>query len=61
MIEKFTANRKFIFAMSTVVIVTGAFIHMHWEAGNYSAAIIGLAGSYLASQAYVDSKQSTQT
>lgn len=54
-------GRKFIFAMSCLVVVTGFFAYMHYDAETYSRTIVGIAGFFLASQAAVDWVQKPTT
>lgn len=55
--NNFIAHRKFIFSMSTVVVVTFFFWLMKYDAVVYRDIIIAVAGFYIGAQAYVDSKK----
>lgn len=55
-LKRFFGQRKFIFAIATVCIVSIMFFTMKWDADNYVKAISALAFAYLTAQAAVDWK-----
>lgn len=55
-LKKFFGQRKFIFAIATVCIVSLMFSAMKWDADNYVKAISAIVFAYLTAQAAVDWK-----
>ena len=55
-IKFFNAGRKFILAMSTIILISGLWFLMKWGEHTYVQALSVVVTGYLASQAVVDYK-----
>jgi hypothetical protein len=55
-LEKFFGQRKFIFTLVALTVVSFMFGVMKWDADNYVKVITALVFAYLTAQAVVDWK-----